>query len=41
MGSTQFVGATAHATGYLVVVDTAPAFFIEKAGAFTKISHCF
>jgi hypothetical protein len=31
MGSTQFVGTTAHATRYLVVADIAPAFFIEKA----------
>jgi hypothetical protein len=30
MGSTQFVGATAHATGHFVVADTALAFFIEK-----------
>jgi hypothetical protein len=27
MGGTQFVGATAHATGYLVVADTAHAVF--------------
>ncbi len=30
MGSSQFVGATAHATGYLVMADTAPAFLLKK-----------
>ncbi len=30
MGGTQFVGATDHAAGYLVVADTAPAFLLKK-----------
>lgn len=36
MGSSPFVGATAHANGYLIVSDTVSVFFIEKARAFTK-----
>jgi hypothetical protein len=30
MGGTQFVGTTAHATGYLVVADTTHPFLLKK-----------
>lgn len=41
MGSTQFVGATAHAAGYLVIADIVPAFLLKKRKLFQKISHYF